>query len=69
MVQSSGIGSGSTEIDNPGKRAAVLLFVVGIAMTALAMRLVWLQVLQNNFYKARALENSTRVTFLRARAE
>ncbi|MBY0547450.1 MAG: penicillin-binding protein 2 [Candidatus Obscuribacterales bacterium] len=66
MVQSSGIGSGSTEIDNPGKRAAVLLFVVGIAMTALAMRLVWLQVLQNNFYKARALENSTRVTFLRA---
>lgn len=65
MVE-SGIGRTSSEIDNPGKRAAVLLFVVGVAMTALALRLVWLQVLQNNFYKARALENSTRVTFLRA---
>lgn len=65
MVE-SGFGRVSTEIDNPGKRAAVLLFVVVIAMTALALRLVWLQVLQNNFYKARALENSTRVTFLRA---
>lgn len=65
MVE-SGIGRVSSQIDNPGKRAAVLLFVVGLAMTALALRLVWLQLLQNSFYKARALENSTRVTFLRA---
>lgn len=53
-------------IEGAGKRATLLLFVVGVAMTALALRLVWLQLLQNNFYKARALENSTRVTFLRA---
>lgn len=33
---------------------------------ALCTRLVWLQIIQNKFYKARALENSTRVTFLRA---
>lgn len=44
----------------------ILLFFVGVATMALCTRLVWLQIIQNKFYKARALENSTRVTFLRA---
>ncbi len=44
----------------------VLLVVICLCMTALVVRLFWLQVLQNKYYKACAVENSTRVTFLRA---
>ena len=65
MVE-SGMGGLHSQIESAGRRAALLLFVVGAAMTALVLRLVWLQFLQTDFYKARALENSTRVTFLRA---
>ncbi len=65
MVE-SGISRSNEEIESAGRRATMLLFVVGVAMTALSLRLVWLQILQNGFYKAKALENSTRVTFLRA---
>ncbi|HMX45323.1 MAG TPA: penicillin-binding protein 2 [Candidatus Obscuribacter sp.] len=49
-----------------GLKVAVLCTVIGLAMAALVARLVWLQILQNGYYKAQAVENSTRVTFLRA---
>jgi penicillin-binding protein 2 len=66
MVESGFFKPAEDEVEGAGKRATVLLFVIGVAMLALCLRLVWLQILQNPFYKARALENSTRVTFLRA---
>jgi penicillin-binding protein 2 len=47
-------------------KVAVLIIVIGLCMGALIARLVWLQILQNNYYKNQAVENSTRVTFLRA---
>lgn len=53
-------------IKQAGKKTFVLLLVVALAMSALCLRLVWLQIIQSGFYKGRALENSTRVTFLRA---
>src|SRR5579883_1967019 len=53
-------------ISQPRWKMFALLFFVGAAMAALTLRLVWLQIIQTNFYKARAVENSTRVTFLRA---
>jgi penicillin-binding protein 2 len=43
-----------------------LAFIIFIAAATLLARLTWLQLLQNNYYQARAVENSTRVTFLRA---
>ncbi|MBY0356785.1 MAG: penicillin-binding protein 2 [Candidatus Obscuribacterales bacterium] len=58
--------AGGDPIHKAGLKTGLLLFVVALAMSALVARLVWLQIIQNNFYKARALENSTRVTFLRA---
>ena len=66
MVESGFPGSANGPILHPKWKMFVLLFVVGIAAAALCMRLVWLQIVQGPFYKARALENSTRVTFLRA---
>jgi penicillin-binding protein 2 len=53
-------------IENPGIRASCLLFLIVTLALALTARLVWLQILQNQYYKARAVDNSTRVTFLRA---
>jgi penicillin-binding protein 2 len=47
-------------------KARVLGFVIVTAIATLMVRLIWLQVLQNSYYRARAVENSTRVTFLRA---
>lgn len=47
-------------------KAPVLAFIILTSMLILVARLVWLQVLQNDYYKARAVDNSTRVTFLRA---
>jgi penicillin-binding protein 2 len=44
----------------------VLALVVVAAVAVLIMRLAWLQILQRDYYKAQAVENSTRVTFLRA---
>lgn len=49
-----------------GFKFAVLSLTVAAAMLVLGARLVWLQIIQNNYYRARALENSSRVTFLRA---
>lgn len=51
---------------NAGPRAACLFFVVALAMLALVARLVWLQIIQTGYYKTQAVDNSTRVTFLRA---
>ncbi|HEY9784446.1 MAG TPA: penicillin-binding protein 2 [Candidatus Obscuribacterales bacterium] len=47
-------------------KVPILLFLIFAAMAVLAARLFWLQILQNGYYRARAVENSTRVTFLRA---
>ncbi|PWU02344.1 MAG: penicillin-binding protein 2 [Candidatus Melainabacteria bacterium] len=47
-------------------KAHFLTFVILVAASTLLARLTWLQLLQNNYYQARAVENSTRVTFLRA---
>jgi penicillin-binding protein 2 len=47
-------------------KARALSFVIILATTVLIARLIWLQVLQNNYYRNKAVENSTRVTFLRA---
>src|ERR1700678_2075149 len=47
-------------------KAIVLGYVVALATLVLVARLTWLQILQNGYYKNRAVENSTRVTFLRA---
>lgn len=53
-------------INQPRWKMFACLFFVGAAMAALTLRLVWLQIIQTNFYKAKAVDNSTRVTFLRA---
>lgn len=66
MVESGIKQSGFPPIEHAKFKMFVLLFCVGLATVALSARLVWLQIVQNNFYKGRALENSTRVTFLRA---
>ena len=44
----------------------VLLTVIVLSMAALLARLTWLQIIEGNYYKNKAIENSTRVTFLRA---
>ena len=44
----------------------ILSMVIVTAMLTLTLRLVWLQIIQNDYYRARAVDNSTRVTFLRA---
>lgn len=53
-------------VGNAGRKATVVLILICAAMAALLARLVWLQILQTNYYKAKAVDNSTRVTFLRA---
>lgn len=50
----------------PGIKAFLLVALISVAMAALAARLVWLQIVQNKYYKDKAVDNSTRVTFLRA---
>lgn len=54
------------QIDHAGLRALCLFFLIVTLALALTARLVWLQILQNQYYKAKAVDNSTRVTFLRA---
>ena len=66
MVGSNIPQSSFEPIEHAKLKMFVLLFCVALASAALCLRLVWLQIVQTNFYKARALENSTRVTFLRA---
>ena len=66
MVDSQFTSPRFGEIDHPKIKMLVLLIVVIATSSALCARLVWLQIVQGKFYRARALENSTRVTFLRA---
>src|SRR5271163_410733 len=47
-------------------KARILGFVILVAIGTLLARLTWLQVIQNRYYHNQAVENSTRVTFLRA---
>jgi penicillin-binding protein 2 len=47
-------------------KATVLASLIVLATITLIARLAWLQILQTGYYKNRAVENSTRVTFLRA---
>ncbi|MGH9553002.1 MAG: penicillin-binding transpeptidase domain-containing protein, partial [Terriglobales bacterium] len=60
----------STTINMPVKepliKVLVLAFIIIVAVTTLIARLGWLQILQHQYYRAQAVENSTRVTFLRA---
>lgn len=58
--------SAPRSVDKAGLKASCLLVLVVLAMSALTARLVWLQVIQSRYYKTKAVENSTRVTFLRA---
>lgn len=53
-------------VQNAGQKLTLVLILIVGAMMALLARLVWLQIMQNGYYKAKAVENSTRVTFLRA---
>jgi penicillin-binding protein 2 len=48
------------------QKAAFLVFTVCLAISLLLARLTWLQVIQNRYYHGQSVENSTRVTFLRA---
>ena len=56
------------EVINRDLRPKVLIMCALIALTmgALIARLVFLQILQGEYYKNQAIENSTRVTFMRA---
>jgi penicillin-binding protein 2 len=47
-------------------KAAILGYVIVLAAIVLLARLTWLQIIQTGYYKNRAVDNSTRVTFLRA---
>lgn len=49
-----------------GTKAFTLGLVILLSMMALLARLTWLQILQHKYYQQKAVENSTRVTFLRA---
>lgn len=57
---------GKRIIEHAGLKMACLLFLIAGLTAALTARLVWLQILQSSYYKRLAVDNSTRVTFLRA---
>jgi len=52
--------------DKPILKTVILGTVIFLAVSTLVARLCWLQILQNGYYKSQAIENSSRVTFLRA---
>ena len=52
--------------DDQLPKLIVLCVIIVAAMATLVCRLAWLQILQSGYYKAQAVDNSTRVTFLRA---
>jgi len=56
----------SPPLDGALIKMVVLAIIVIGAVATLIARLGWLQILQYPYYKAQAVENSTRVTFLRA---
>jgi penicillin-binding protein 2 len=47
-------------------KVIIMSLIIALTMGALVARLVWLQIVQFGYYKNQAIENSTRVTFLRA---
>jgi penicillin-binding protein 2 len=47
-------------------KTVILGTVIVLAVSTLIARLCWLQILHNGYYKSQAIENSSRVTFLRA---
>src|ERR1700729_1940153 len=51
---------------NPILKVIVLSVVITLAVATLLARWCWLQLLQNNYSRNQAIDNSTRVTFLRA---
>lgn len=56
----------SPPIQAPLLKLIVLSSVVVLAVCTLIARLSWLQILQYPYYRGQAIDNSTRVTFLRA---
>jgi penicillin-binding protein 2 len=52
--------------DKPILKTVILGTVILFAVCTLVARLCWLQILQNSYYKSQAIDNSSRVTFLRA---
>lgn len=52
--------------ENNTAKMVVIGSVILLAVLTLIARLAWLQILQYPYYKSQAVENSTRVTFLRA---
>ncbi|MDR3617522.1 MAG: penicillin-binding protein 2 [Candidatus Obscuribacterales bacterium] len=52
--------------DKPILKTVILGAVIVLAVSTLVARLCWLQILQNGYYKSQAIDNSSRVTFLRA---
>lgn len=56
----------SLPIEQAGKKTVIFCLIIFLAMGALFGRLVWLQIIQHKYYAERALNNSSRVTFLRA---
>ena len=55
------------DADNrPILKTVILATVIVLAVSTLIARLCWLQILQNGYYKSQAIDNSSRVTFLRA---
>src|ERR1700691_70004 len=51
---------------DPKGKMVILGCVILLSISTLIARLSWLQILQAKYYRAQAVENSTRVTFLRA---
>lgn len=54
------------EQEKAGSKTFILALVICAATATLVARLVWLQVIQHRYYQGKAIENSSRVTFLRA---
>jgi penicillin-binding protein 2 len=52
--------------EKPILKTVILGAVIVLAVSTLVARLCWLQLLQNGYYKSQAIDNSSRVTFLRA---
>jgi penicillin-binding protein 2 len=59
-------GGPADPFEKLGLKAVVLLFLIAGVTGILTARLFWLQIIQSGYYKAKAVENSTRITFLRA---
>jgi penicillin-binding protein 2 len=54
------------QLEGAGPKTFALGVVILVAVLTLVARLVWLQIIQHRYYQLKAMENSSRVTFLRA---